>query len=305
MRWLTVGASAFDSTQREATYSTSLWIADVAGVTDATMVRPVDIYPDKHSYKPGDTAHVLIATHSPGAHVLITTEGQQVYTWSLHAVAGDSVMVDVPIDARFEPNFFLGVTFVKNERLVDGSKNISVPAAEKVLKVTVESDKPEYRPGEKVAYTVTAQDAQGRPVSAELSLGVVDEAIYAVRPDSVDPPEKVFYARAWDKVFTQFSTNYWFMGYSGRHKMELSQLRAPTRLADFKNPQAVQPKVRKFFPDTIQWLPTLVTSTRTARPMPHSIFRTSLTTWRATVRAATRDTLVGPGRGESHYAQRT
>ena len=146
--------------------------------------RRVDIYPDKHSYKPGDTAHVLIATHAPGAQVLVTTEGQQVYTWSLHPAAGDSLTVDVPIEERFEPNFFLNVAFVKNEQLFEGSKNISVPAVEKVLKVTVETDKPEYRPGEQVTYTVTAQDAQGHPVSAELSLGVVDEAIYAVRPDT-------------------------------------------------------------------------------------------------------------------------
>ncbi len=110
-------------------------------------MRRVDIYPDKHSYKPGDTAHVLIATHAPGAQVLVTTEGQQVYTWSLHPAAGDSLTVDIPIEERFEPNFFLNIAFVKNEQLIEGSKNISVPAAEKVLKVTVETDKPEYRPG--------------------------------------------------------------------------------------------------------------------------------------------------------------
>jgi len=290
--WLTVSASSSDGNQRAATFSTSLWISNVGAAEEEGVIRPVDIYPDKHSYKPGDTAHVLIATHAPGAQVLVTTEGQQVYTWSLHPAAGDSLMVDVPIEERLEPNFFLNIAFVRNEQLLEGSKNISVPATEKVLKVTVETDKPEYRPGEKVTYTVTAQDAQGRPVNAELSLGVVDEAIYAVRPDSVDPPEKVFYARAWDKVFTQFSTTYWFMGYSGQHRMELAQLRAPTRLADFKNPQTVQPKVRKFFPDTIQWLPTLATD---ASGKAHASFNfpDSLTTWRATVRAVTRNTLVG------------
>ncbi len=222
----------------------------------------------------------------------MTTEGQQVYTWSVHQVAGDSMVVDVPIDQRFESNFFLAATFVKNEQLMEGSKNISVPATEKVLKVTVATDKPEYRPGEKVTYTLTAQDPNGHPVSAELSLGVVDEAIYAVRPESSEPPEKTFYAREWDQVFTQFSTNYWFMGYSGKHKMELTQLRAPTRLADFKNPQMVQPKIRKYFPDTIQWQPTLTTD---ANGKAHASFNfpDSLTTWRATVRAVTRDTMVG------------
>ena len=131
----------------------------------------MDIYPDKHSYKPGDTAHVLIATHEPGAQVLVTTEGQQVYTWSLQPAAGDSLTVDVPIEERFEPNFFLNIAFVKNEQLLEGSKNISVPAVEKVLKVTVETDKPQYRPGEQVTYTLTAQDAEGPPGKRGVELG--------------------------------------------------------------------------------------------------------------------------------------
>ena len=130
----------------------------------------------------------------------------------------DSLTVDIPIEERYEPNFFVGVTFVKNEQLFESTKNISVPAAEKVLKVTVETDKAQYRPNDKVTYTLTTQDEQGHPVSAEVSLGVVDEAIYAVQPDLVRPPEKIFYAKQWNKVFTQFSTSYWFVGYSGTQK---------------------------------------------------------------------------------------
>ncbi|MBI1984373.1 MAG: alpha-2-macroglobulin, partial [Acidobacteria bacterium] len=89
-----------------------------------------------------------------------------------------------------------------------------------------------------------------------------------------------------------FSTTYWFMGYSGRHRMQLTSLRPPTKLADFKSGQTVQPKVRKYFPDTTYWAPTVVTdSNGTARASFG--FPDSLTTWRATVRAVTRDTLVG------------
>jgi uncharacterized protein YfaS (alpha-2-macroglobulin family) len=291
--WLTIHASAFDRNQREASFESSLWISGTGIFGGGVGYRRVDIYPDKHSYRPGETAHVLIVTHEPGAQVLVTSEGEQVYTWALHTSAGDSLTVDVPIEERYEPNFFVNVAFVRSEQLFESSKNISVPAVEKVLKITVETDKPQYRPGERVTYTITAQDQQGHPVSAELSLGVVDEAIYAIRPDSAEPPEKVFYAREWNKVFTQFSTTYWFTGYSGRHKMELTELRAPTRLADFKNPgQVVQPKVRKFFPDTIEWLPALTTDA-SGRARATFNFPDSLTTWRATVRAVTRNTLVG------------
>jgi hypothetical protein len=289
---LVVRARAFDPKGRETTHETSLWISGVEYFRGGVEYQRPEIYPDKRFYRPGETAHILIVTHKPGAQVLVTTEGHQVYTWSLHAAPGSSLTVDIPIEERYEPNFFLGVTFVKDEQLFQSTKNISVPATEKVLKVTVETDKPQYRPNEKVTYTLTTQDERGRPVSAEVSLGVVDEAIYAVRPDSVRAPEKVFYARIWNHVYTEFSTTYWFTGYSGPHKMELTSLRAPTKLADFKGGQPVQPRVRKYFPDTTYWAPTVVTDSA-GKARASFTFPDSLTTWRATVRAVSRDTLVG------------
>jgi len=67
--WLTVDASAVDSNGREATFTSNLWIADVEGVSDAAEARPIDIYPDKHSYKPGDPRTSLSQTMLPGAQV--------------------------------------------------------------------------------------------------------------------------------------------------------------------------------------------------------------------------------------------
>ncbi len=289
---VTVEGIAVGSNGRQARFGTSLWVAGAAYVQAARYQRP-EIYLDKHSYKPGDTAHVLIVTHQPGAQVLVTTEGQQVYTWSVHRSEGSSVAVDVRIEERYEPNFFVGVAFVKDEQLYEANKNVLVPATEKVLKVTIETDKPQYKPTEKVTYTLTTEDQEGKPVSAEVSLGVVDEAIYAIRSDATQPPEKVFYARTWDQVQTQFSTIYWFTGYSGKQRMQLAWVRPPTQLADFKNPaQLVQPQVRKYFPDTIYWAPTVVTDA-SGRARATFSFPDSLTTWRATVRAVTRNTLVG------------
>jgi hypothetical protein len=296
--WLTVRASAVDRNQREASFITSFWVSGATYLRQEVQYRRVDICSDKRTYKRGDTARLLIVTHEPGAQVLLTTEGQQVYSWALHTATGDSLTVDIPIEERYEPNFFVGVTFVKNEQLFEASKSISVPATEKVLKITVETDKAQYRPNDQVTYTLTTQDEQGRPVSAEVSLSVVDEAIYAVRPDTVQSPEKVFYAKTWNKVYTQFSTTYWFSGFSGTQKMQLTFLRPPTWFADFKTPaQVVQPKVRKYFPDTIAWLPTLVTDA-TGKARATFTFPDSLTTWRATARAVSRNTLVGQMTGK-------
>lgn len=290
--WIVVRASAFDIHGREAKFETSIWVYGARWRGAEVENQRPEIYLDKRTYKPGETAHALIVTNQPGAEVLVTTEGQKVYTWSVRASPEGSLKVDIPIEGRFEPNFYVGVTFVKNEGLFEASKNVAVPAAEKVLSVTVETDKPQYKPNEKVTYTIQTRDQNGRPVSAEVSLGVVDEAIYAIQPDLMPALDKFFYARAWNHVYTQFSTTYWFSGYSGKNRIQLTFLRPPTRLADFKNAPLVQPKVRKFFPDTIFWAPVLVTDAAgTARAT--FTFPDSLTTWRATVRAVTKDTLVG------------
>ncbi len=292
-RYVVTSASALDSNRREATNESSIWVAGAQYAAAGEAETPqIEIYPDKRTYKPGDKAQILVVTNNPGAQVLVTTEGQQVFTWSVKPVSESSFTVEVPIAENYEPNFFFSVTYVKNEQLFEGTKTLSVPATEKVLKVTVETDKPQYKPGERVSYTLKAEDADGRPVSAELSLGVVDEAIYAVRPESTSPPDKVFYRRRWNQVYTQYSTSYWFTGYSGLRKMELAGLRAPTRLADFKNARVDQPKIRKEFPDTTYWAPTLTTDA-SGRAHASFNFPDNLTTWRATVRAVTRNTLVG------------
>jgi len=290
---ITVEGTTLDSSHRQAHFVTSLWVVGAEYAREAPAYQRPEIYLDKHSYKPGDTAHVLIVTHRPGAQVLVTTEGQQVYTWNLYGDSSGSLTVDVPIEPRYQPNFYVAVAFVKEEQLYEASKQVPVPATDKLLNITVETDQQQYRPNDKVSYTITTRDSDGKPVSAEVSLGVVDEAIYAIRPDATTPPDKVFYARVWDQVQTQFSTVYWFIGYSGNGRMQLAQLRKPTELQDFKNPaQLVQPQVRKYFPDTIYWMPSLVTDV-SGKARATFTFPDSLTTWRATARAVTTNTLVG------------
>ena len=48
------------------------------------------------------------------------------------------------------------------------------------LKVNVQLDRPEYRPGERAKLTLSLSDAHGKPVPGALSLAAVDEAVYSV-----------------------------------------------------------------------------------------------------------------------------
>ena len=154
------------------------------------------------------------------------------------------------------------------------------------------ADKAVYRPGEPGVYTLRALDAAGAPVQAQVALGVVDEAVYGVRKDTTADPLRVFYRTEYSRVSTDYSRQYYFMGYSGTLRLKLAQRRRPLSLADFKGDTPERPQVRKNFPDAIYWSPSVVTGPDGTATVQVD-YPDSLTTWRLTARAVTRETQVG------------
>ena len=136
-------------------------------------------------------------------HLLVTTELNRVLTARRVDVGGRAAMIDVPIEARYAPNVYLSVAFVKNGELYTSDKMLSVPAADKFLQLEVVPDKTEYKPRDPASYTIIARNADGSPASGvEVSLGVVDEAIYSVQPDTTGDIRRAFYGRRYNSVNT-------------------------------------------------------------------------------------------------------
>ena len=133
-------------------------------------------------------------------------------------------------------------------------------------------------------------DQAGQPVRAQVSLAVIDEAVYGVKADDTPDPLRFFYRREYTRVGTTFSREYYFTGYSGRERLQLARRkRRPFTLADFKGDKPVQPQVRKDFPDAIYWVGDLVTDAQ-GRGRIAVTYPDALTTWRLTARAITDDT---------------
>ena len=80
-------------------------------------------------------------------------------------------------------------------------------------------------------------DAQGKAVPCELSFGVVDEAIYALREDDPKAMQQAFYPRRFNQVSTSYSFAVEYLGDADK----------------------AEPKIetRKKFPDTAYWNPNL------------------------------------------------
>jgi len=257
----------------------------------------IKLVPDKKSYRPGEIAHVLAILPRERANLLVTTELDSVlYTRRLD-VPGKTTIIDVPIEKYYAPNVFLNVTFVRDGDMYTSDQRLVVPARDKMLNLEVISNKQEYKPREIASYTILARDADGAPVpDAEVSLGVVDEAIYSVAPDPAGNMRQRFYGWLDNEVATHLSVSFSFRGFAGDKPVDLAKAKPSYQLADFKNEnEPVQPTIRKNFQDTAFWEANAVTG-KDGRATVKFRLPDNLTTWRATARGVTADTKVGVAR---------
>src|ERR1051326_6163408 len=295
---LTVRVTA-QSAGREVTGTGWVWVAGRNEENWAEgQVRNLQLIADKASYKVGDVAHVLINGAAPHSTLLFTAEGNIVLSKQLVRAPDSSTTVDVPITVESQPNIYVGVVSVWKDAVFQGSKNLKVPAVERRLKIEFTPAKQQFVPGESASYKISAKDWTGKPVQAELSVGVVDDAVYAVQPDSSGDITNAFYGERESRVQTQTSLEFYFYGEAGKKPMQLAKVGGGGGggrhhdLAQVKAAEFVQPKVRKAFPDTTYWQATIHTDANGEATAKLS-FPDSLTTWRTTVRAVTMDTKSG------------
>jgi uncharacterized protein YfaS (alpha-2-macroglobulin family) len=275
----------------------SIWVADRTNRWSDYSYEgeeTIKLVNDKKSYKPGETAHILALLPTEDAHLLVTTELKTVLSVREIDTTGRAAIIDVPIEARFAPNIYLNVTYVKKGEMFTQDQTIVVPARDKMLNLEIIPNKKEYKPRETASYTVLARNSDGSPASgAEVSLGVVDESIYSIQPETTTDIRKDFYSERYSEVTTSFSINYNFTGYAGTKSIQLAQNKKAYQLADFKSDdKLVNPLIRKIFKDTAFWQPSAITGGDGKATVKFEL-PDNLTTWRATARAITTDTRVG------------
>ncbi len=285
--WYRVGVKGYDQDE------VWLWVHD-PDRSDAWYYQGSDltVTADKPSYTVGEVAQLLVRSPVTGT-ALLTLERGRVRRVRPVELTGSVTTIPVPIDPDFAPNIFATVqiygpverrtwsgrlTRPDAELLLD-STELVVPVPEQRLQVTITPERDTYAPREEAVIVLAVTDAVGRPVRAELSLAVVDEAIYGLSRDlSLDLLE-AFYGRRQNLVRT----------YDSLRPMRY----LPCECGgggdgfDLGNP-------RRYFPDTAYWNPAIVTDEQgravVTLPLPDS-----LTRWRLVARAVTLDTQVGEG----------
>ncbi|HOX28488.1 MAG TPA: MG2 domain-containing protein, partial [bacterium] len=299
--YYSISAGAADKRGNKVSGSTSLYVASESGYYNYYSQGGLEIILDKDSYKPGDEAHILINSGLGDAQALVTVEADSIINARVVNLVNGSAYINVKVTREFQPNADISVTVIKNNQLNQAGKTIVSPPDDKFLDVTVISDKEIYKPGETAHVSVVAKDSEGKPAGAELSLGAVDESIYAVKPESTQDVRSFFYGRRYNRVVTQSS--FWFYSYGDDGVMLEKSAAAPTamlaggarKMKDEAAPNQaalVQPAIRSDFPDTAYWRANIVTGEDGKADVTFTMPDT-LTTWRLTSRGITRDTKVG------------
>lgn len=172
---------------------TTVWVASKATTALGYRHAGVEIIVDKDTFQAGQKASVLISCSGQDRYVLFSVESEAFHSYQLVHVTGAVKLVELPITEKHVPNVFLNAMMVHSGELFGDTKEVVVPPVRNFLTVEVKPDRTQYQPQEEGTLTVSTKDHTGKPVSAEVALGLTDEAVYYIQQDyAIDPRQFYF-----------------------------------------------------------------------------------------------------------------
>jgi len=283
----------------------------------------ISIVLDKRTYKIGETAKALILFSEKVDQALLTMERDKVELYGLmngnppltppgrgmnppltpprrgivpHAssLAPEWITLkreseyqwkaSIPITEAHSPNITFSIAYVLNGNYVFQNKGIKVEIP--TIDIAFKPNLLEYYPGEKVIVDVKTT-LDGSAVEAALTIGVVDEMIYVLQPEIAPSISDFFYHRRRNQVRTSSSLTFHTYDVavpaSGEHPGPGSYNERPLKLRERPRREEI---------DTALWLATLKTD-ESGHAQFSFTMPDSLTRWRITGRAMSKDGLVG------------
>ena len=189
---------AWSSNDRDTlpiTAETTVWVATNASTELGYRTGGVEVIVDKDTFHAGQTAPIMLSVPTSDRYVLFTVEAEDLLSYQLVHVTGTVKLVEVPIEEKHVPNIFLSGVLVSDGQIFTDSKQVVVPPADHFLNVDVKPDRKDYQPQEQGTFTVTTTDAKGKPVAAEVALGVADESVFYIQQDYAGDPRPFFFGQ--------------------------------------------------------------------------------------------------------------
>lgn len=158
----------------------------ISGDGDTVRLR---ILSDKHNYKVGDVGQMQLHWRDKPSLALVTYEGASILGYRLVELKPGANPFQLPLDDKLAPNFNLSVA------VMDGSKFHSATSEFRVareLRIALKPSATTLKPGDPLTVEVTVTDPQGKPVQAELTLGLVQQNLLNMFPDQAEAIDTFF-----------------------------------------------------------------------------------------------------------------
>ena len=163
----------------------------------------VKLVAEKKSYKPGETARVLVLSPIEGT-ALVTVEREKVLRSFLVPLKSDKPVIEIPLTEADAPNAFISILIIKGAKesarehkepqLRLGYCELIVENLRDKLAVNIDTGTASHRPGDEVILTGSVALADGQPAAgAEVTLYAEDEGMLAVMGYQTPKPMDYFY----------------------------------------------------------------------------------------------------------------
>jgi len=293
-----------DETGNTAAATAYTWVASEGFVSwRQANNNNFDLVVDRDSYQPGETAEILIASPIEGEnYALVTVERGHVVNQEVILLSTNSTVYELPITAEMAPNTYVSVLVISGAQEGEegvqppsfkvGMAEITVDREQQELVVEVTPDRDVAGPGEQVTYTILTNDYQGEPVSADVSLSLVDLAVLSLTGPNTIPALDYFYPHRYLSVMTSVPLLWSIEEYN-------AQLEATSPSGEGGGSGGGKGagdfgiiEIRGNFKDTAYWQSSVVTDENGQAEVTVSL-PDNLTSWRMDARAVSNDTRTG------------
>lgn len=257
---------------------------------------PISISAEQDEYKPYQNARFAIESTVSGPALLTFERGSVIHSKFITLTAPLTV-VEAEIIPEDAPNVFVTVNAwapmelpsideigyyrrnIPDSQLIMATTELKVTAEAKKLQVNIATDKQIYNPGEEVTVNIDVKDSNGKPELAEVSLALVDEAIFSLSNELAPNIFTAFYGpRDWSvSTFSSLTPSRIILDSSGRGGGG-GDISGSNPRADFR--------------DTAAWFPALRTDSNGRSTVTFTL-PDNLTSWRLSAKAITLNHLVG------------
>jgi alpha-2-macroglobulin len=203
--------TAHDEKERQITARGSFFVSGEKEFPFQHSSGSYEIITDKDSYEKGEYLTAYISLPEGGAEFLLTYESEEILHYKKITTTDNYFEIKEKLNEIYSPSFNITATFFNGGQFYSIRKLVGVLAKDKFLEISAIPNNNIFKPGDEAEYLVSVKDFNGRPVrNTELSFGVIDESIYAIKNDESPDIQKFYYSPSYSYIptYNSYHQNY-------------------------------------------------------------------------------------------------